>query len=91
MPRGLTLGRRTCKCYSFSHINMGVREIASAEGAKLRLLKARSSYRLGGLGERRKLPSGSPRNRRNFEHFMPKWSVFWDVVNLIFLTIKLKK
>jgi len=56
--------------------NMGVREIASAEGAKLRLPKARSPYRLGGLGERRKLPKrglgGSPRHRPNFEHFMPK-------------------
>src|SRR6218665_1166015 len=34
------------------------RGIASAEGAKLRLPKARSPLRLGGLGERRKLPSG---------------------------------
>jgi len=31
-------------------------ESASAEGAKLRLTKARSLSRLGGLGERRKLP-----------------------------------
>ena len=30
----------------------------SAEGAKLRLPKARNPSRLGGLGERRKLPSG---------------------------------
>src|SRR6218665_723999 len=35
-----------------------VGDIASAEGAKLRLPKARSPFRLGGLGERRKLPSG---------------------------------
>jgi len=39
---GWTLGRRKFK--SFSHINLGVREIASAEGAKLRLPKARSPY-----------------------------------------------
>src|SRR6218665_1905561 len=35
-----------------------VGDIASAEGAKLRLPKARSPFRLWGLGERRKLPSG---------------------------------
>jgi len=33
-------------------------ECASAEGAKLRLPKARRPSRLGFLGERRKLPSG---------------------------------
>jgi len=36
--------------------NVRVVQTASAEGAKLRLLKARSPSRLGGLGERRKLP-----------------------------------
>jgi len=30
-------------------------------------------------------------NRRDFEHFMPKWSAFLNVVNLIFLIIKSKK
>jgi len=38
--------------------NVRVGQTASAEGVKLRLLKARSPSRLGGLGERRKLPSG---------------------------------
>src|SRR6218665_1639344 len=64
-----------------------VREIASAKGAKLRLPKARSPFQLGSLRERRKLPQRglgrSPRNPRYFEHFMPTWSAFWDVVNLI--------
>src|SRR6218665_3721958 len=36
--------------------NMCVGVIASAKGEKLRLPKARSPSRLGGLGERRKLP-----------------------------------
>jgi len=35
----------------------------SAEGAKMRLPKARSPSRLGGLGEHRKLPSGEPPER----------------------------
>jgi len=62
---------------------MGVREIASAEGKKLRLPKARSPYRLGVWG--------SPRNRRNFEHFIPKWSAFWDIVNLILFNNQIEK
>ena len=41
-----------------------------------------------GSGERRKLPQRdlgqSPRNRSDFERFMPKWSAFWDDVNIIF-------
>ena len=41
-----------------------------------------------GLGKRRKLPQQGlgqiPRNRHDFEHFLPKWSTFWDLVNLIF-------
>jgi len=60
-------------------------EVASAKSAKLRLPKARSPLRRGGLGplgERRKQ---SPRKQRNFEHFMPKWSTFLALVNLIFL------
>jgi len=56
------------------------REAAIAKGKKL--LPTRGSE------ERRKLPQlgmgRSPRIRRNFEHFMPKWSAFWDAVNLIF-------
>src|SRR6218665_2066961 len=37
---------------------LGTKGELSAEGAKLRLPKARSPSRLGGLGERRMLPSG---------------------------------
>jgi len=70
-------------------------EVASAKGAKLRLPKARSPLRLGGLGERRKLPQRglgrSPRKRRDFEHFMPKWSTFLALVNLIFLYNQIEK
>src|SRR6218665_3324173 len=51
--------------YTNEYVRVG--DNASAEGTKLRLPKARSPFRLGGLGERRKLP----RNRRDFEHFMP--------------------
>src|SRR6218665_2782537 len=68
-----------CKCRR--------REAAIVEGKK--------PYRLGGLGERRKLPQQglgrSPKNRRNFEHFMPKWSAFWDVVNLIYFNNQIEK
>jgi len=74
---------------------MCVGEIASAEGAKLRLPKARSPYRLRGLGERRKLLQWglgrSPRNRRNCEHFMPKWGAFSDVVNFLFCNNQIEK
>src|SRR6218665_3789443 len=60
-----------------------------AEGAKLRLPKARSLSRLGGMGECRKLPQRglgrSPRNRDDFEHFKPKYSTFLDPGNLTFL------
>src|SRR6218665_2320556 len=67
----------------------------SAEGAKLRLLKARSPSRLGALGERRKIPQRglgqSPRNQRDFEHFKPKWSTFSDPVNLTFLNNLIEK
>jgi len=48
----------------------GVKKGLSADGTKLRLPKERSPSRLGGLGERRKLPQRSlgrsPRSRRNF-------------------------
>src|SRR6218665_3230801 len=50
----------------------------NAEGATVRLPKARSPSRQGGLGR-------SPRNRRDFQHFKPKWSTFWDPGNLTFL------
>src|SRR6218665_505366 len=72
-----------------------VREIASAKGAKLRLPKARSPFRLGSLKERRKLPQRRlglrPRNRRDFEHFMPNGAHFGALFNIIFLTINRKK
>src|SRR6218665_3883372 len=42
----------------------GFQVVGHIEGEK-------SCYRLGSLGERRKLPSGVWGNRRNFEHFMP--------------------
>ena len=69
----------------------GAKKGLSAEGAKLRFRRARSPSRLGGLGVRRKLPQWglgrSPRNRRDFEDFMPKLSrpTFCDPVNLTFL------
>ena len=63
-------------------------EVASAKGAKLRLPKAKSPSRL-------KLPQRglerSPRKRRDFEHFMPKWSTFLALVNLIFLYNQIEK
>ena len=67
----------------------GAKAGLSVEGAKLRLPKARSPSRLGGLGERRKLPQRglrrNPRIRRDFEHFKPKWSTFCNPGNLTFL------
>jgi len=68
---------------TYQNVRVGV--IGSAEGAKLRLPKARSPSRLGGLGERRKLPQRGLGNRRDFEHFKSKWSTFWDHRNLTFL------
>src|SRR6218665_202963 len=63
-------------------------DIAGDKCGRLRLPKARSLLRLGGLGECRNLPrrglGQSPRNRRDFEHFIPKRCTFWALVNLIF-------
>src|SRR6218665_480081 len=63
-------------------------EIASAEGGKLRLPKARSPLRIGGLGERRMLPSGvwgrAPETDAILNNFLAKWSTFWALVNLVF-------
>jgi len=63
------------------------REAAIAEGKKP--LPTRGS------GERRKLLQRglwrSPRSRRNFEHFMPKWSEFSDVVNFLFCNNQIEK
>src|SRR6218665_995565 len=83
--RILCLGGLMGRLFLFGGANGGL----SAEGAKLRLPKARSPSRLGGLRERRKLPQRglrrSSRNRCNFEHFKRKWSAFLDPVNLTFL------
>src|SRR6218665_2067129 len=72
-----------------------IREIASAEGAKLRLPKARSPLRLGSLMERRKLPQRglgrSPRNRRDFEHFLPNGVHFGLLLILYFLKNQIEK
>ena len=37
------------------------------------------------------VPTRGSGERRNFEHFTPKWSAFWDVVNLIFLNNQIEK
>ena len=56
------------------------RETAIAEGKKPLMTR--------GSEECHKLPERglglSARNRRDFEHFKPKWSTFWDPVNLTF-------
>ena len=70
------------KLLSFSYTNMWVGGIASAEGAKLRLPKARSPSRLGDLGERRK-PS-KPETDSILNTSSQKWSTFWDPGNLTF-------
>ena len=75
--------------------NVGVVQTASAKGAKLLLLKVRSPSRLGGLEERSKLPQRglgqSPRNRSDFEHFMPKLGTFWDLVSLRLFNNQIQK
>ena len=47
------------------------------------------------LGERRKLPQWGlgqiPRNKSDFEHFMPKLGTFGDLVNLRFLNNQIEK
>ena len=58
-------------------------ESASAEGAKLRLPKARSPSRLGGLGERRK-PT-------QFLTFSAKMEYIFGYVNLIFFSNQIEK
>src|SRR6218665_4061715 len=69
---------------------------ASAEGAKLRLPKARSPSRLGGLEERRKLPQRglgrSPISRRYiFLTFYAKMEYIFGYVNFIFFSNQIKK
>src|SRR6218665_3854792 len=77
--------------FAYRHVSGGNckrprREAAIAEGNNP--LPTRG---FGPWGSVESFPSGvwggAPcRKRRNFEHFMPKWSAFWDVVNLTFLT-----
>src|SRR6218665_571950 len=62
-PGGENLRSRSWCAYIYENVRVG--QTASAEDAKLRLLKARSPSRLGGLGERRKLPQrGLGRTKR---------------------------
>ena len=72
-----------------------IREIASAEGAKLPLPKARSPFRLGSLRERRKLPprglGRSPRHRSDFEHFLPNGVHFGLLLISYFLKNQIEK
>src|SRR6218665_3616415 len=80
--------QRRKSVYNFGGTEIGkIGDNASAEGVKLRLPKARSPSRLGGLGECRKLPQRglgrSPRSRRDFEHFMQKWSTFYAKMEFI--------
>src|SRR6218665_2206338 len=59
--------------------NPRVGKIASAEGKK--------SFTSRGSGGNVVSPARSersPQSRRDVEHFMVKWSTFWDLVNLIF-------
>src|SRR6218665_2764809 len=70
-------------------------EVASAKGAKLRLPKVRSPLRLGGLGERRKLPSGvwggAPEKDAILNILCQNGVHFWLLLISYFLTIKSKK
>src|SRR6218665_883839 len=79
-------------------------EVASAKGAKLRLPKARNPLRLGGLGERRQLPTAPPpAPRADAQQLTTKKKDailnilcqngvhFWLLLISYFLTIKSKK
>src|SRR6218665_3347172 len=75
-------GQRRKSVYNIGGTEIGrIGDNASAEGAKLRLPKARSPLTTRGSGERRKLPlrglGWSLRSRHDFEHFVPKWSTFY--------------
>ena len=75
-----------CTCQAFDEKRGSCkrqrREAAIAEGKKPLTTR--------GSGERRKLPQWgvgrSPRKRRDFEHFVPKWSTFLALVNLIYIS-----
>src|SRR6218665_3391675 len=73
---------------SFMELDFSPWGTASAEGAKLRLPKARRPSRLGGLRERRKLPrgvwGGAPETVRILNISCQK-STFWDLLNLVFV------
>src|SRR6218665_201859 len=90
---GVNSGQEMLDFFAYKHVSLGNcmcrrRKAAIAQGKK-------PVYLLGGMGERRKLlPRGlerSPRKRRNFEHFMPKWSAFSDVVNFLFCNNQIEK
>src|SRR6218665_1687510 len=80
-----------CTCQAFDEKRGSCkrqrREAAITEGKKPLTTR--------GSGERCKLPQRSlgrsPRKRRDFEHFMPKWSTFLALVNLIFLNNQIEK
>ena len=78
-----------------AHQNVRLGQIASAEGAKLALLKARSTSMTRRSEERCKITQWglrrSRRNRSDFEHFMPKLGTFWDLVKLRFFNNQTKK
>jgi len=90
--RGVDYGQEMLEFFEYKHMSRGNCKRRRRQAA---IEKARSPYRLGGLGERRKLLQRglglSPRNRRNFTHFMPKWSAFSDVVNFLFCNNQIEK
>src|SRR6218665_985382 len=69
--------------FNYRWLKLGKLQAPKARSWNCRRQKAPTTR---GSGERRKLPQRglgqSPRNRRNFEHFKPKWSTFWNTVNL---------
>jgi len=95
---GWTLGRRKFQSFSNICLNMWVGGNESAEGTKLRLLKARSPYRLGGLGERRKRSDfssgvwgGAPETDAILNTSCQNWVHFGMLLISYFLTMKSKK
>src|SRR6218665_1856907 len=80
---------------SYQNVRVGVRlQAPKARSCDCRRQEL-SPSRLGGLGERRKLPrrdlGRSPRNRRDFEHFMPNGVHQRLLLMSYFLKIKSKK
>ena len=76
--------------YTNEYVRLG--DIASTEGAKLRLPKARNPLRLGGMGERRKLPSGVWGGAPEILNISCQNGVHFGMLLIsYFLTIKSKK